>query len=87
MAKKINISFPPAVVEEMDEYCKLKGLTRSGLVTLSVQSYVYAHKTQELFRRMVEALENIPKDGATSEDIAKLEELEKTLAILSGRTE
>lgn len=88
MAKKINISFPPAVVAEMDEYCKMTGLTRSGLCSLSVQSYIYAHKATGLMGRMVEALEAIAEKGnATAEEMQKLEEFEKSIALLTGRTE
>lgn len=87
MAKKINISFPPAVVAEMDEYCKMTGLTRSGLCSLSVQSYIYAHKVTDLMGRMVEALEAVAEKGnANAEDMQKLEEFEKNIALLTGLT-
>lgn len=85
--KKIQISFPPAIAEQMDTYCKQNDLNRSGFVTMAVASYLTSNQVIGTLNAMYNLFNEMKTDGVTPE---KMQELEKTmgvLAVLTGRTE
>ena len=69
--KKINISFPPAIAEQMDAYCKQNGLSRSVFVTMSVTSYLTANQAISTLNAMYELITDIKDSGATPEKNAR----------------
>ena len=85
---KVNLTFPPELMREIDEYCKQNYLTRSGFVQIASTSYLNAHKMtramQELtaiVRRMADEQE---KSGSVSEvDMQQLEDIERILKLLT----
>lgn len=84
--KKINISFPPAIAEQMDAYCKQNDLNRSGFVTMAVASYLTANQAIGTLNALYDLFNEMKSNGVTPENAQELENLENTLAVLSGRT-
>lgn len=85
--KKIQIAIPPAVAEEMDEYCKHMGFSRSNMITMSIVSYLTAHRVTDTLGAILDLFNEMKSNGVTPENEQELENLENLLAVLSGRTE
>lgn len=83
--KKIQIAIPPAVADEMDEYCKLMGFSRSNMITMSIVSYLTARRATDTLEAMLDLFNEMKSNGVTPENVQELEKLENILAVLSGR--
>lgn len=83
--KKIQIAIPPAVADEMDEYCKRMGFSRSNMITMSIVSYLTAHRATDTLEAMLDLFNDMKSNGVTPENVQELEKLENVLAVLSGR--
>lgn len=42
--KRINVSLDENVVERVDNFCKKKGVNRSALITIALDSYISAQE-------------------------------------------
>lgn len=85
--KKIQISLPPAIAEEVDNYCELNDLNRSGFFTMAAVSYMTAHHAVSLMGELLDVMKNIQSDGASPDDLQELENIERMLSALTARTE
>lgn len=85
--KKMQISLPPAIAEEVDDYCKLNGLNRSGFFTMAAVSYINTHHAVSLLGELLNVMKNIQSDGASPDDLQELENIERMLTVLKARTE
>jgi metal-responsive CopG/Arc/MetJ family transcriptional regulator len=83
--KKIQISFPPAIAEQMDAYCKQNDLNRSGFVTMAVASYLTANQAIGTLNALYNLFIEMKTDGVTDEKMQELEKIEGMLAVLNGR--
>jgi metal-responsive CopG/Arc/MetJ family transcriptional regulator len=85
--KKIQISLPPAIAEEVDDYCKLNDLNRSGFFTMAAVSYINAHHAVSLMGELLNVLKSIQRDGVSLEELQEMENIERMLSVLTARTE
>lgn len=85
--KKMQISLPPAIAEEVDDYCKLNGLNRSGFFTMSAVSYINAHHAVSLMSELLDVMKNIQRDGVNLDNLQEIENIERLLTVLTARTE
>lgn len=85
--KKIQISLPPAIAEEVDDYCKLNDLNRSGFFTMAAVSYINAHHAVSLMGELLNVMKNIQSDGTSPDNLQELENIERLLSVLTARTE
>lgn len=83
--KKIQISFPPAIAEQMDAYCKQNDLNRSGFVTMAVASYLTANQAIGTLNALYSLFVEMKTNGVTAEKMEELEKIENVLAVLNGR--
>ena len=83
--KKIQISFPSAIAEQMDAYCKQNDLNRSGFVTMAVASYLTANQAIGTLNALYSLFVEMKTDGVTDEKMQELEKIECMLAALNGR--
>ena len=83
--KKIQISFPPAIAEQMDAYCEQNDLNRSGFVTMAVTSYLTANQAIGTLNALYNLFSEMKTDGVTAEKMKELEKIEDMLAVLNGR--
>lgn len=83
--KKIQISFPPAIAEQMDAYCKQNDLNRSGFVTMAVASYLTANQAIGTLNALYNLFSEMKTNGVTDEKMEELEKIENMLSVLNGR--
>lgn len=81
---KINLSFPPAVVHRMDEYCKANALTRSGFVTMAVDSYLTAHSMTDALKELTATVKKLAENEGTQADLDKLEHVQELIDLMHG---
>lgn len=81
---KINLSFPPSVVERMDAYCRENMLTRSGFVTMAVDSYLTAHSMTDALKELTETVKKLAKNEGTQDDLDKLEHVQELIELMHG---
>lgn len=80
---KINLSFPPSVVERMDKYCKAHLLTRSGFVTMAVDNYLTAHAMADALNELTQTVKRLAdQGGGSAEDLDRLEHIEELLQLM-----
>lgn len=86
---KVNLTFPPELMREIDDYCKRNYLTRSGFVQLASTSYLNAHKMTkalseltEIVRRMAD--EQSKNGGVSDSDLQQLADVEKILKMMNA---
>ena len=85
--KKIQIAIPPAVAEEMDAYCKQKGFSRSNMITMSIVSYLTAHRATDTLSALLDVFNDMKSNGVTPENEEELGKIQNILAVLTARTE
>ena len=87
---KVNLTFPPELMREIDDYCKHNYLTRSGFVQLASTSYLNAHRMtaalEELTAIVRKMADEQEKNGGVSEvDMQQLEDVERILKYMTGK--
>ena len=87
---KVNLTFPPELMREIDDYCKHNYLTRSGFVQLASTSYLNAHRMtaalEELTAIVRKMADEQEKTGGVSEvDMQQLEDVERILKYMTGK--
>lgn len=84
---KVNLTFPPELMKEIDEYCKAHYLTRSGFVQMASTEFLTAHKMSDAMQAMADLLHRVLEsaENPAPEDVAKLNELDSILAMINGR--
>lgn len=86
---KVNLTFPPELMREIDEYCKRNYLTRSGFVQLASITFLNADKTKKalaeltaIVRRMAD--EQSKNGGVSDSDMQQLADVEKILKMMNA---
>lgn len=84
---KMGITLDDALVERMDKYCGDNYLSRSGLISLSVASYLNAAEASRAVVDMALIMRKIAEQGSVdSATLEKLEDIQR-LAKMLCRTE
>lgn len=87
---KCNLTFPPELLQRIDDYCKANYMTRSGFVQMVSTNFLNADRMTRameemtaLVRRMAEEHQ---KTGSVSEvDMQQLEDIERILKMITNR--
>lgn len=87
---KVNLTFPPELMKEIDDYCKRNYMTRSGFVQLASTSYLNAHKMTKALEEMTAIVRKMADEqertGSVSEvDMQQLADIERILRMISNR--
>lgn len=63
MQKRLNISIDEEVIEKMDSFAKKKGLSRSALLTVSVNEYLNAQEKLPEYLAQLDELKKLIDDA------------------------
>lgn len=84
MAKKVQVSLPNDLLKDMDEYARNNYLTRSGFIALCCSQYLTAHKMADALQDMAVTLRRMADQGATDEELQRLDDIERLLNMMQG---
>jgi hypothetical protein len=83
-AARVQLSIPVPTLAEIDEYAESHYLTRSAFVTMCCSQYLMSHKVADALGDITISLRRIAANGATPEELDKLEEMERLIKMLQG---
>lgn len=83
---KINISIDKELLQRADTYAEQNFISRSGLISLALTSYLNAQEARFAFARCANALERIADSGIVDEEmLEELEAVSKAFGMASGK--
>lgn len=82
---KLNISIPPYLMEQIDEYCKKMQLSRSGFFQTASISYLTAHQMAAAMEHLASVLADIAAAGSpTPEQQQQLDQIQQLVQMIQS---
>ena len=80
---KVNISISEGLLERVDEYCRENSLSRSGLISLSLNQYLTSQEVIVLLRNLNSTMQKIAEGNMLEEEIVlKLREYQHIINMM-----
>lgn len=83
---RIQVSMPPELLSDVDEFASSHFLSRSGLICLSVSQYINASRMGEAMEQIYKLLEKMAAEKGTDEDKAQLDKIHDMLKLMRPDT-
>lgn len=81
-AARIQVSLPPELLKEIDDYAKDNYCTRSGIICLATSQYMNAQRMGKAMEKLYKLLEKIAAEKGTPEDYAQLDKIHDILRFM-----
>lgn len=84
---KTTLTFPPELMNRIDDYCRSHYLTRSGFVQMASTNYLDAHDMASAMQELVKLVRDLhDKCGNPDpEKLAELEQIEQMFTAVNNR--
>lgn len=81
-AARFQVSMPPELLKQVDEFASQHYCTRSGLICLSLSQYMNAQRMGEAMEELYKLVAKVVRDSGSPADLAQLEKIHTALKLM-----